>query len=494
MKRYLFSRLSLYLLFISLVIFPAMAAPVYADGQTVFGPKDLTIGRWHFHLSTHKFEANDPGDGVVLITKSTPEKKIRRGFILLNSDIAPLRDFLVGDDLVFEREVSLRSTNYLVAFLVGTPGASITIEVKSSEGPIPPPQVTFSADPASIILGETSTLTWSASNADSVSIDQGVGDVPLEGSIPVSPAETTTYTITATGPGGTATDSVMVTVTSGLTLTIISPSDGDTISRADVMVEGTISNPTGNETGVTLNGIVAMAYGDQFVANHVPVEEGENTITATATDTDGNTGTVSITVNAVTTEDYIKLEADPESGVSPLETMLRIEGSFSFTESSLTYTGPGEVEILENPSPEEYRVRITTEGIYEFTAEVMDEQNNAYTDTTAIVVLDRAELDAMLKAKWEGMKSALANQDIEKALNYFAEDTQGLYRDIYTALGDNIPQIAQDMQDIQLIYAEGRLAKYRIRRDEEHGGQVYPITYYIYFVRDRDGLWKIYRY
>jgi len=33
-----------------------------------------------------------------------------------------------------------------------------------------------------------------------------------------------------------------------------------------------------------------------------------------------------------------------------------------------------------------------------------------------------------------------------------------------------------------------------IKRGEEYAGQVYPITYYIYFVRGGDGLWKIYRY
>jgi hypothetical protein len=35
------------------------------------------------------------------------------------------------------------------------------------------------------------------------------------------------------------------------------------------MVKGTVTNSTGNETGVTVNGIVATVYGDYFVANNV---------------------------------------------------------------------------------------------------------------------------------------------------------------------------------------------------------------------------------
>jgi RHS repeat-associated protein len=77
-----------------------------------------------------------------------------------------------------------------------------------------PPAVSISADPATIDMGESSTLSWNSTDADTVTIDKGIGEVDLTGSTNVSPTETTTYTITATGPGGTATDSAMVTVIS----------------------------------------------------------------------------------------------------------------------------------------------------------------------------------------------------------------------------------------------------------------------------------------
>jgi len=273
-------------------------------------------------------------------------------------------------------------------------------------------------------------------------------------------------------------------------VTITSPKDGETISRHDVLVEGTITNPTGNETGGTVNGIVATVYGNQFVANHVPLQEGENTITATATDTDGNVATTSINVNAVTTRNYIRITAETESGISPLETILRVEGSFSFTESSVTYTGPDKVEFLESTS-EEYRVRITREGIYYFTAEVTDTQNNIYTDTIAIVVLNQTELDALLKAKWNGMKTCLINSNIEGALNCFYESSKEDYQKIFNLLIARLPDIASAMREIEMIYLEDKLAKYRIKREEVLQGQTYDITYYIYFIKNFNGLWHI---
>ena len=194
-----------------LFILFTIASPIFAQDQSVLGPKDLTISWWRIHLSFHHFTVDDPGDGVILITKNTPEKRIRGGFLLVNGRLLSIRSFLVGTDTVCEKEVSLRSTNSLMVFLSGRPGASITVEVRKRSS-VQPPEVTFSANPPTIILRESSTLTWTTTNADSVTIDQGVGQVNLSGSMNVSPSRTTTYTITAQGSGETVTALTQVVV------------------------------------------------------------------------------------------------------------------------------------------------------------------------------------------------------------------------------------------------------------------------------------------
>ena len=155
-------------------------------------------------------------------------------------------------------------------------------------------------------------------------------------------------------------------------------------------MQGTVTNASSLETGVAVNGIVAMVYGNQFVANHVPLQEGENTITATATDTQGYTASESITVNVEASDDYIKITAMPESGVSPLETRLSIDGTFSFTTYMRGVVGPGSVELLES-SPQGFLERITGEGIYYITVQVTDAENNVHTDTIAVNVMDKEE-------------------------------------------------------------------------------------------------------
>jgi transcriptional regulator CtsR len=279
-------------------------------------------------------------------------------------------------------------------------------------------------------------------------------------------------------------------ITPSISITIGSPSGGASISGSYVDVKGAVINTTGNETGVTVNGVVATVYGTQFIADNVPLTEGSNTITVTATDTAANTSSTSITVNAVTTGGYIKLSSNIESGIVPLEITLKIDGSFSITNSNLNITGPAQPIILSS-SADEYRVKFIAEGVYYITASATDSLGYVYQDTIAIMVLNKTQLDSLLKGKWEGMKGVLGNQDVDGAVGYFGEQSRERYRAVFNALLSRLPQIASGMENIQLIYIDNSIAKYRIRRTEAYNGQPYTVTYYIYFNIGSDGLWKI---
>jgi outer membrane protein OmpA-like peptidoglycan-associated protein len=68
------------------------------------------------------------------------------------------------------------------------------------------------ADPTTIERSQCATLTWSTTGASSASIDQGIGSTDPNGSRQVCPFDTTQYTITARGDGGTQAASATVTV------------------------------------------------------------------------------------------------------------------------------------------------------------------------------------------------------------------------------------------------------------------------------------------
>lgn len=71
----------------------------------------------------------------------------------------------------------------------------------------------FEANPSNIKKGESSTLRWSTDNATEVYIEPEIGRVEKEGSITVSPVETTTYTLRAKNLTKEQSTSVTITVT-----------------------------------------------------------------------------------------------------------------------------------------------------------------------------------------------------------------------------------------------------------------------------------------
>ena len=70
----------------------------------------------------------------------------------------------------------------------------------------------FTAEPSSIERGQSATLRWSVSDATTVSIEPGLGTVQSNGSRQVFPSNSTTYRLTASGPGGNASGSATVSV------------------------------------------------------------------------------------------------------------------------------------------------------------------------------------------------------------------------------------------------------------------------------------------
>jgi len=87
-------------------------------------------------------------------------------------------------------------------FFVGCNGLNPTEPVINS----------FNADSATITEGESVTLSWQVTDADDVSINQGIGSVGLSGSTSVSPTSTTNYTLTATNSAGSSIATVTITV------------------------------------------------------------------------------------------------------------------------------------------------------------------------------------------------------------------------------------------------------------------------------------------
>jgi hypothetical protein len=100
----------------------------------------------------------------------------------------------------------------LISLLVLAISGCINITQPPAQTTAPPVVVVFSATPAEIKSGDSSTLLWNVTGATSVTIDQGIGNVAVAGSKTVSPTENKVYTLTATNSAGTTVQPVSLKV------------------------------------------------------------------------------------------------------------------------------------------------------------------------------------------------------------------------------------------------------------------------------------------
>jgi hypothetical protein len=155
--------------------------------------------------------------------------------------------------------------------------------------PLPEPQVTFQAEPGTVERGHSVALVWTSMNASSVVLEPGDKTMPTQGTLSVSPTESTTFTLVAKGPGGTKTASAAVTVTQPAavappTIILVEPSTpaGQTldVSSPALKIRGVAMDSTGFPI-VSINGAPANmkpqnAQAAEFWSDPVTLQPGED--------------------------------------------------------------------------------------------------------------------------------------------------------------------------------------------------------------------------
>jgi len=245
------------------------------------------------------------------------------------------------------------------------------------------------------LQGGSSTLNWSSAYASTITIDNGIGTVAANGSKTVSPSVTTTYTITALHYSGyQIVARVMVEVIPVPQPTITLVADPDILSPGS---SSKLSWASTNATSVAI-----------------------------------------------------------DNGLGNVE----LNGSLTVTPTqNTTYTA-------------------VAAGV---------------TGTTMATVTIRM-LDTHLRSIWSGMKDGMMGRNINLAASFFDGNTRDNYFELFNAISSQLPRLAADMRDIEPVYIADGGAKFRIKRIETLAGSEYDITYYIYFVRGEDGIWRILKY
>ncbi|MBC7925878.1 MAG: hypothetical protein H7039_09495, partial [Bryobacteraceae bacterium] len=182
------------------------------------------------------------------------------------------------------------TTYVLTATSAGGP-ATCNLTVTVNPAGTAPRIIAFTGTPSTITAGQSSTLTWNVENAESVNIS-GLGEVPAQGTRSVSPATTTTYTLSARNQSGTSQATAVITVNPSVAPVI----GGCAATPATLTSSGgavTINYFTQNADRVTFSPAVPSAG----LNGPVTVNPTATTIyTLTATGSGDRTATCTVTV------------------------------------------------------------------------------------------------------------------------------------------------------------------------------------------------------
>lgn len=199
------------------------------------------------------------------------------------------------------------NTTY-TAVATGPGGSSQPLTAQVAVTSAPPTITQLTANPTSVSAGQTTTLTWATTNATSVTFNPAIpfgddsGPLPTSGSAVVPISQTTTFALTATGPGGNAgPQTVTVTVPLSLSFTA-SPS---------TITPGQSATLTWQITGGTPTSFTVVDGAGHSVCNPCATPQGTasvtpsgtTTYTATATASDGSkiVQSATVTVNNTNT-------------------------------------------------------------------------------------------------------------------------------------------------------------------------------------------------
>ena len=149
-----------------------------------------------------------------------------------------------------KRQADLQKKAPLPRFHAGIASATVVIA---------PVKLSVANATANINCSQNTDVAWQTTDAVDVSIDNGLGNVDASGSKSVSPRATTTYTLTAVGPGGKVTSTETVNVNTTVTGSITAnPTElhyrkiGDKVITDD---NGTLTWTTSNADSANIDGI-----------------------------------------------------------------------------------------------------------------------------------------------------------------------------------------------------------------------------------------------
>src|SRR3990172_5031083 len=268
---------------------------------------------------------------------------------------------------------------------------------------------------------------------------------------------------------------------------ILTPRPNSSLRARHGVVTGTYSGPT--NTGVTVNGVVAVTDGYHFIANSVPLQSGSNTITAVATTPSGAVAQSQVTVQAVGSA-ALELKATPTGvGIAPYKTSFKIlyTGKAKIQSIAMDFNGDGVADLVTSDPKSKLEFTYASPSVFPAQVTITDIQGQTHQALYAVQVIDSAAADAQFQAIYSELIGALACEDPERASSYMTIAARDRYKTVFGQLKSRLRKITDSFSPLQRSLITAGYAEYGINRTIDGINRLFLV----YFIQDSDGVWRI---
>ena len=394
------------------------------------------------------------------------------------------------DGANFSAQVPLKYGPNAIQIVATTPAGGTATHILTLTSTVPTVSISSPAAGATI-TNDRVTVTGTVDGPDgtTVSVNGVAASVSGNGftttNVPVGYGKVTLTATTTAPDGSSATSAVNVTGTATV-LEITEPPDGSSINGDTILVSGRFQGPP--NSGVTVNGVLANIDNGRFYANNVSLVSGANTLTATYTTQDGATDSKTVNVSS-TGSNPIQVTATEYVGLAPMSLTLQVVDASGDENISVGVepggngsAGAGTVDGNTATFPVTY----TTPGTYTPTVIVTD-STGTHTQTLTLVVHDPSAIDSLLRNIYGDMLARLKVGDIDRALAAVTGGVYDKYKDVFTTLRPGLSDAVDQIGVLQTGALNSEMAEYSVLRSSGDSAE----TFFIYFIRGDDGVWRI---
>ena len=258
-------------------------------------------------------------------------------------------------------------------------------------------------------------------------------------------------------------------------------------------VAGTLTNLSSIAITGKLSEVATLTLGtdllrlanDRSFAKTVSLVEGMNTFALKAIDRASNVTTRTINVIRDTVAPKL-LNVNPANATTVSMAQVRISGAFddatsvTLTRNSGAQTGNGAAFAFD----------VTLQsGANVFALRAIDGAGNVTQENLTLTWVAYDPIDAPFMSVWDGLKSALLAGNKAAALEYVAVGSRERFGRVFTDLMPTMGEVFVSLYNLKRVSIDEDVAEYFVNQKED--GTNREMGFFIYFVKDGDGAWRI---